>query len=286
MRRLSVAKAALLAAALLELACVAAGGVGCARVDHVLGSSAGGVLVSVAVYTLWRGREGLLLALSLVLAASVAAFLKQAVAAPRPPRPLWLVEVEGPSFPSGHAAGSAALAASVALSTGLDPLVTAALSLHAVAVALSRLVLHVHYPLDVAAGLLLGAAAAVAAHAAWARLPPGRAITVVGGVSAALGLASLAAGAPYRDPGVVAGAGLGLALSPLALKALEGWEECLESKLGLREGFTAFAMAGAAALPVLLSHTALEGLAAGFSTGLAVPLSRPAACRLWASGNS
>lgn len=271
---------ALLAAGAAELACVASGSVECSRAASLVGSSAGGVFLAVLAYTLWRGVEGLRLALAMVLAASAAGFIKQVVNAPRPPSEYWLVEAEGPSFPSGHATASAALAASLALSMGLDPPVTLGLAMHALAVGLSRLVLRVHYPADVAAGLALGCTVAWAVHEASRRIQAQRLIAAVGLAAAALGLGAAAAGGAYRDIGIIAGAGLGLSTSPLALRALGRWEECLGANLSLAGRILAFTIAAAASAPAALTGSLAGGLAAGFSVGLLVPLSRPLACRL------
>lgn len=275
-----LARAALLLAASAELACIAGGNVECSKIASIIGSSAGGVFVAVVAYTLWQGPAGLRLALAMVMAASSAGFLKQVIGAPRPPSEYWLVEAEGPSFPSGHATGSTALAASLALSTRLDPLVTIALTMHAVAVSLSRLVLRVHYPVDVAAGLILGSAVAVAVHMLWARSSPRAAVMGVGAFSTVLGFSAMAAGTPYRDLGVITGAGLGLAVSALALGVIEGWERCVEARISWKARLLAFTMAVAASFPVALSNTTLTGLITGFSVGLVVPLSRLIACRL------
>ncbi len=275
-----LARVALLLAASAELACIASGSVECSKIASIIGSSAGGVFIAVVAYTLWQGPAGLRLALAMVLAASSAGFLKQVIGAPRPPSEYWLVEAEGPSFPSGHATGSAALAASLALSTRLDPLVTVALVMHAVAVSLSRLVLRVHYPVDVTAGLILGSVVAVMIHMLWAKSSPRATIMWVGAASTVLGFSAMAAGTPYRDLGVITGAGLGLTVASLILGVIEGWERCLEARITWKARFLAFTIAVTASFPVALSNTTLTGLITGFLVGLVVPLSRLITCKL------
>lgn len=65
------------------------------------------------------------------------------------------------SFPSGHTAVAFAVAAAFAGQTG--PLAALALAL-AVGIAISRVYLGAHYPLDVAAGVLVGTLAGIAAR--------------------------------------------------------------------------------------------------------------------------
>jgi undecaprenyl-diphosphatase len=61
-----------------------------------------------------------------------------------------------PSFPSGHAAGAFAFAAFVALESSVDRWVKVSLFAVAAGIALSRVVLGVHFPSDVLAGAILG----------------------------------------------------------------------------------------------------------------------------------
>ena len=66
---------------------------------------------------------------------------------------VYVTPPDGPSFPSGHSAGSFAFAAFVFMAHrrwGMVALIIAAL------VALSRVALGVHYPTDIVAGSLLG----------------------------------------------------------------------------------------------------------------------------------
>jgi undecaprenyl-diphosphatase len=93
--------------------------------------------------------------------------LKRAVARPRPcdlhGQPLALVDLPDPfSFPSGHAAASAAVAVTVVLAhLWLAPVVLPLAAL----VGLSRVRLRVHHASDVLAGAALGVAGAIAAVA-------------------------------------------------------------------------------------------------------------------------
>ena len=93
--------------------------------------------------------------------------LKRTVARPRPcdprGRPLALVELPDPfSFPSGHAAASAAVVVTLVLAhIWLAPLLLPVAGL----VAVSRVRLRVHHASDVLAGSALGVAGALAAAA-------------------------------------------------------------------------------------------------------------------------
>lgn len=74
-----------------------------------------------------------------------------------------LRHVGSPSFPSSHATAYVALACSFLMMASYRPVGGALLVLAAV-VSIARVVLGVHYPLDIAGGALVGGVAAVAAH--------------------------------------------------------------------------------------------------------------------------
>ena len=115
-------------------------------------------------------------ALTLIVAEIVSAGLKEVADRDRPPlvEPLPEPLVELPvtsSFPSGHA--TTAFAGAVVLARFVPRLLVPLLVL-AASVAWSRVVVGVHYPLDVLAGALLGAAIGFAVPRALRRLPAGR----------------------------------------------------------------------------------------------------------------
>jgi undecaprenyl-diphosphatase len=103
-------------------------------------------------------RSGLLLGTAALLATAVAQVLKRTCCRPRPSigLPGFVAIVENPdrfSFPSGHSAAAFAVAVALAgQGAALGPL---ALAL-ACGIAVSRVYLGAHYPLDVAVGAALG----------------------------------------------------------------------------------------------------------------------------------
>jgi membrane-associated phospholipid phosphatase len=74
-----------------------------------------------------------------------------------------IVEIDTPSFPSGHTLESAAMAAAVVLLFS-NKAVWALAIVWAMSVAFSRILLGVHYPSDVIAGIILGILVALLCH--------------------------------------------------------------------------------------------------------------------------
>lgn len=95
------------------------------------------------------------LALSLLVTATITGIVKDIAKLPRPPPEMWRVGAEGYGFPSGHASGSTAFWGYLSIYRPLAPLVAFSAVMIA-SVSISRLVLGVHYPRDVAGGVLLG----------------------------------------------------------------------------------------------------------------------------------
>ena len=129
------------------------------------------LVVAIALLVLRRVAAAALLAVATVGADATESLVKLVVRRARPPAPdrVAHVSAHGFSFPSGHAtiaaAGLGALAVVVARTcTGaLRVVLVAVLVLAAAAVGLSRLYLGVHWPTDVFAGWLFGAASVVIA---------------------------------------------------------------------------------------------------------------------------
>jgi membrane-associated phospholipid phosphatase len=135
--------------------------VGVARgMSHFGEHAAGWIALSGlgAVLSPRRRRDWLLVAVGAVAAHGAAIVIKLAIRRRRPHHPDILVNVGTPSalsFPSAHATSSTAAAMLLCRATR-SPLPLAVVPL----MALSRLVLGVHYPTDVLAGMAVGAAVA------------------------------------------------------------------------------------------------------------------------------
>ena len=127
---------------------------------------------------LWWTRRPLIVAVGPLLALGVAGVaaevLKVTVGRARPDEAFRLVAETAPSFPSGHSTDTAAffltaailLAVLVARGWLTRGVLIGGAGLAAASVATSRLVLGVHWPSDVLAGLLLGTATALVASVA------------------------------------------------------------------------------------------------------------------------
>lgn len=135
--------------------------VGVARSMSHFGEHAAGWMALSALGVLLsprRRRDWLLVGVGAVAAHAAAIAIKLAVRRRRPHHPDIAVNVGTPStlsFPSAHATSSTAAAMLLCRATR-SPLPLAAVPL----MALSRLVLGVHYPTDVLAGMAVGAAVA------------------------------------------------------------------------------------------------------------------------------
>ncbi len=100
--------------------------------------------------------EVALVAMSCTLTSGcVAVILKFLLKLPRPPPSLWRIKVSGYGFPSGHATMSSSAYGFVALYLKY-PCIVATCGLVMFAVALSRVMLGVHYVRDVAGGIAIG----------------------------------------------------------------------------------------------------------------------------------
>jgi len=122
------------------------------------------VLGAIALFLVHRRRAALYLLVARLVAVVVAFVLKESVRRARPVLPHPVAHASGFSFPSGHAVGSAALYASLAVVIGARVPLSARVALAVVpplVVAATRVILGVHFPSDVVAGLFLGWAVAL-----------------------------------------------------------------------------------------------------------------------------
>jgi hypothetical protein len=201
-------------------------------------------------------RMGAGLLASLMAAAAVTDFLKYALNLPRPPEELWLVEAEGPGFPSGHASTTASFWGYLALATRSLALYAAAVGLPGL-VGASRIELNVHYPQDVAGGLVIGYAAAGAAYLAARRLEPKALL-------AAVALAAILLEVPSAARFEVASTPLGAAAGIAVYERLVGG-----GPLGAGYGVLGSAAALALGAPALIYESPLVGAASTMAAGFA-----------------
>jgi undecaprenyl-diphosphatase len=133
------------------------------------------LLVGVAALVCWflgRRRDAVYLVAVRLVVVVLGYGLKEAVGRARPSLPQPVAHAGGYSFPSGHALGAAALYTSLAVvASGVvrrrwRPALVAVAVVVPIAVAASRVLLGVHFPSDVAAGLVLGWAVALLGRSA------------------------------------------------------------------------------------------------------------------------
>jgi len=238
--------------------------VGITRLGNV-----GVFLVAFALDYWFVDRERGAHAIGVVVAGmAVLTALKHAVAAPRPPASVNVVPTGGHSFPSGHAMG--ATLAYGALAADLDVASSrvryGAAAVLVALVALSRVVLGVHFVRDVLAGVVLGVAFLLAAFALTGRDP--RLAFLLAAVSAALAL--LVSGFSRDAVGL-----LGLALGAAAVWAVVDPAKTVERplwRLALVGGvLPVLAGLGYVAVVVEPSATAVFVCAAALGAGLIGP---------------
>ncbi len=137
-----------------------------------LTAAAAGVLCAIRH---WRGALALVVAVAATQ--GVVQLIKDAISRPRPGANEAMADASGFSFPSAHSATSMALYATLAFlaarasGTRARVGIVVGAGMVVVAVGLSRVLLAAHYPTDVLAGWLTGAALAAAAWLAVRRLP-------------------------------------------------------------------------------------------------------------------
>ncbi len=231
------------------------------------------VALCVAIYTLVDPLVGALAISSILLAVSSNVALKLALKLPRPPRQLWRVEARGPGFPSGHSEVCASFWTSVSkgFRSVAIAIIGAAIS---VIVAVSRVLLGVHYPIDVVGGLALGIAAGLIPYALSSRLGPRISVATCCAISAALSAYALASSSGYPWLSFVARSSLGISMGFSAFAAVGEKVIELHRAAGLGRRVALFASSiivcgGLVATSKVVGYPTLLGFGAGLWLALA-----------------
>lgn len=169
-----------------------------ANTSSLLGES--GFIIAIAAAILWcvNKRKGFAICSTLLTSLVAMNVLKAIVQAPRPFHVLPEIEgkrlstATGYSFPSGHTTTAASFYSSCAFAAN-HRAISIACALAILLVGLSRMYLGVHWPVDVAGGLLLGVTISIATFSAFERLYDNdtaviRYSLIVGGLSTVAGL--------------------------------------------------------------------------------------------------
>jgi len=119
------------------------------------------IFISLPFIYLFRKKFGLRLAVAVLVTIYFASLLKMILRIPRPDPSNWKIEVSGYSFPSGHAADSAAFWGFIGISYKDNKYVLALTTIIFTLVGFSRIYLGVHWWFDVVGGWILGLVIAI-----------------------------------------------------------------------------------------------------------------------------
>ncbi|MET1159896.1 MAG: phosphatase PAP2 family protein [Thermoprotei archaeon] len=271
----------LLLLSIVETAGVFSGNIGFGVIASRVGESAFYLVLAVFIYCFFSGDKGLFLISGLGLTASFTVLLKTVLKMPRPPESEWLINAEGPGFPSGHAAMSFSFALLVFFATR-DKVLGLALFIHAISVSYSRVLLHVHYPIDVIGGAILGLLFSYITYTIYRRLGRqyGKYLVLIGLFMSLTSIVSSIEMPEYTDAPLLTGVSFGVVLSGVVMDTYKD-EYLLRRDMVLRFISLVIGFTGLASVLVLESMDSyITILIGGFIFALLVFLSRPLASKL------
>ncbi len=237
-------------------------------ISKVFGNEAVYVALCLFIYSVVDAEMGALAICSVLLAVSSNVLTKLVVKSPRPPRYEQIVPAQGPGFPSGHSEVSSGFWTSITFYSGRAWVAVLGYVIVAL-VAISRLVLRVHYPQDVVGGIAMGLACGLLPVALGRKLGYRVAIATSCVLSVLFSCLALPMVGGYGRLARAAFLSVGVSLGFLPSVKTLGRVENVVKSLGIGKRVLLFlALAIPCALSIEVSRSWWELLASGIFSGL------------------
>jgi len=148
------------------------------RFFSILGEEELYVILCITTYILIDPDLGISLFGLVILSGSLNILLKELFSIPRPPRELWLEEVEGPGFPSGHTQVATSFWSRFSFQMRRKSIYLFSL-ICCTGIGLSRIMLRVHSIVDVLGGYLFGLTISLLTYMVWLRIPREKSLILI-----------------------------------------------------------------------------------------------------------